>query len=620
MGKDSPRATALLMCASMLAASLGCGGAGSAQAPAPTPPSPLSFSEAWLALEVNEEVLALLQTQLLDLQRGMGNLALPDTRSRHWFADSVRTRDVEQVGPYGPAALPARFGVEQARVNLALPITMARGELSLLEPLFSAVDIVDDARLAAKSGRFVTDDRRTYEVTVGLSLLGRDRSGVLVDAQGSMLMEARLRAAAIEGTRAAWEFTSTEVTSITVRRRVDGAMFKDVLPERVPEPLRTELQRSRHEEYVDAAFADPKGFERPTGFWDPVSHDRHPALSVVDVDGDGLDELYVMARWGPNILLAQQPDGTWIDRAPALGLDLRDHSSAALFADFDNDGDVDVLVGRTLERSVLLMQEDGAFVDRSAQAGAPLPRLVSGIAAADIDGDGLLDLHVATYGRKVPSEFAPELWPEDQTERSLLFAREPILDAAGPSNVLLRNLGGGAFADVSADAGVAVQRQSFHGSFADVDGDGDPDLYLANDFAPNTLLLNDGLGRFALAGGAQGDQGFGMGASFGDIDGDGDPDLYVSNMYSKAGERVLSALPDVEGRYAHMARGNALLRNDNGSFVRISGRTQGTAQVEASGWSWSGLLRDLDSDGWLDVAVLNGYFTPPPRHALPVDI
>jgi hypothetical protein len=111
-----------------------------------------------------------------------------------------------------------------------------------------------------------------------------------------------------------------------------------------------------------------------------------------------------------------------------------------------------------------------------------------------------------------------------------------------------------------------------------------------------------------------------MGASFGDIDGDGDPDLYVSNMYSKAGERVLSALPDVEGRYAHMARGNSLLRNDNGSFVRISGRTQGTAQVEASGWSWSGLLSDLDSDGWLDVAVLNGYFTPPPRHALPVDI
>ena len=74
------------------------------------------------------------------------------------------------------------------------------------------------------------------------------------------------------------------------------------------------------------------------------------------------------------------------------------------------------------------------------------------------------------------------------------------------------------------------------------------------------------------------------------------------------------------GRYAEMARGNSLLRNDGGRFTRISGRTADSAQVEASGWSWSGLLTDLDSDGALDVAVLNGYFTPPPRHALPVDI
>jgi hypothetical protein len=154
-----------------------------------------------------------------------------------------------------------------------------------------------------------------------------------------------------------------------------------------------------------------------------------------------------------------------------------------------------------------------------------------------------------------------------------------------------------------------------------VDGDGDPDLYLANDFAPNRLLVNRGDGTFAPSPdeGAI-DQGFGMGASFGDIDGDGDPDLYVSNMYSKAGERVLRALPDVDPRYASMARGNSLLRNDGGRFTRISGRTPDTAQVEASGWSWSGLLRDLDADGRLDVAVLNGYFTPPRRHALPVDI
>jgi len=614
------RANVFVAHACVVLALAGCPGEReTSREPALEPPT-ASFSDSWLDLQVNEEVLALLQAQLLDLQRGMGNLALPDAGARHWFSGSVRTRDVDHLGPYRPSELPVRFGVEEASVSYASQRTLARDELSLLKPLFHEVYLVRDARLAAKRGRFLDDDRRSYEVTVGVSLLGTGRDGGLVDADGVLLMEAELRSEASEGTRAVWDFTSAEVLSLSVRRRLDGPLFEDVLPQWVSEPLRTELQRSRHEEYVDSAFADPQGFERPTKYWDPVSHDRHPALSVVDVDGDGLDELYVMARWGPNILLSRQPDGTWVDRAPELGLDVVDHSSAALFADLDNDGDIDVLVGRTLERSVLLMQEQGVFVDRSLEAGASMPRLVSGVSAADVDGDGLLDLHIATYGRKVPPELAPELWPEDEAERFALLAQEPILDAAGPANVLLRNLGGGAFADVSHSSGLAVQRQSFHGSFADVDGDSAPDLYLANDFAPNTLLLNDGTGKYSPAPGKEPGQGFGMGASFGDIDGDGDPDLYLSNMYSKAGERVLAALPGVDGRYAPMARGNSLLRNDGGSFVRVSGRTEETAQVEASGWSWSGLMSDLDSDGWLDLAVLNGYFTPPRRHALPVDI
>ncbi len=609
-----------LLVAAALAVHAGCGAPQPPQPPAPSEPTP-SFGEAWLALQLDEEVLALLQAHLHPLRRGMGNLALPDLASREAFASSVEVVDLTALGPFGPSSLPARFHVEEAPVTLGAPRAVARDEIALLAPLFARMDRLIDAGLSAKRGRFLDAGKRRFEVTVGITALGVEPDGALLDASGLATAEAVQASPAEPGVRARWEFTAFRIDALTVRRRAEGPVFAEVLRERMQPELAARAARSLHEEYVDAAMADPVHFVPPSRWWDPVSHDRHPALSVVDVDGDGRDELYVMARWGPNMLLAQGPDGLLIDRAPELGLDLADHSSAALFADLDNDGDVDLLLGRTLERSVLLLQEDGRFVDRSAAAGVPLPRLVSGLSAADVDGDGRLDLFAATYGRKVGPEFAPELWPADETERSLLVGRSPILDAGGPSNVLLRNLGGGRFADVSREAGVADQRQTFQGSFGDVDGDGDPDLYLANDFAPNRLLVNRGDGTFAPSPdeGAI-DQGFGMGASFGDIDGDGDPDLYVSNMYSKAGERVLRALPDVDPRYASMARGNSLLRNDGGHFTRISGRTPDTAQVEASGWSWSGLLRDLDADGRLDVAVLNGYFTPPRRHALPVDI
>ena len=87
-------------------------------------------------------------------------------------------------------------------------------------------------------------------------------------------------------------------------------------------------------------------------------------------------------------------------RAAQYGLDVENHTAAALFADFDNDGDPDVFLGRTLAPSLYLVNEDGHFATRDLGAGV-LPFLVASISAADYDGDGLLDAYFSTYAARM---------------------------------------------------------------------------------------------------------------------------------------------------------------------------------------------------------------------------
>ena len=159
-----------------------------------------------------------------------------------------------------------------------------------------------------------------------------------------------------------------------------------------------------------------------------------------------------MARWGENLLLRNRGDGTFEGRAAAVGLNVKDHTSSAIFADFDNDGDTDAFLGRTLERSMYLVNENGRFVDRSADlVDGPLPYLASSVSATDYNGDGLLDVYVSTYGAgmvrdsRLPDGLVSE---QDNEQLARLFASEEahdILNGPGPRNVLLTNVGHGRF-------------------------------------------------------------------------------------------------------------------------------------------------------------------------------
>jgi len=165
------------------------------------------------------------------------------------------------------------------------------------------------------------------------------------------------------------------------------------------------------------------------------------------------------------------------------------------------------------------------------------------------------------------------------------------------------------------------RRFSFAASWEDYDNDGDPDLYVANDYGRNNLYRNDrgeeGRHQFVDVAAEAGveDISAGMAVSWGDYDADGWMDLYVSNMWSSAGNRVAYQRQFQSGAEAETlaamqrhARGNSLFRNlGNGTFEDVS-VSQG---VTLGRWAWGSRFVDLNSDGWEDLVVANGFITQP---------
>jgi len=221
---------------------------------------------------------------------------------------------------------------------------------------------------------------------------------------------------------------------------------------------------------------------------------------------------------------------------------------------------------------------------------------------------------------------APYLTPEQAAElhqRSL--SAHPFLDQVGPPNLLLHNGGGGRFEVSSHQQQLGRWRHTYHGGWADYDHDGDQDLYVAHDFAPNNFFRNDGEAGFTdITEETQtADVGFGMGVSWGDYDNDGAQDLYVTNMYSKAGRRITGGLGElIDGDFAKMASGNSLLRNQgpDKAFDHVSGMEAPALMVEKGGWGWGSQFADFDNDGYLDIYALSGFYTAPKAIAVDVDL
>jgi hypothetical protein len=330
------------------------------------------------------------------------------------------------------------------------------------------------------------------------------------------------------------------------------------------------------------------------------------------------------------MLLRNLGDGSFRDVAADYGLDIDGMSSSAIFSDFDNDGDPDLFLGRTLERSQYLVNEGGHFVDRTADfvGGGPLPGFVSSVSAADYDKDGLLDVYFGTYGGPTLFSHAGAierfLSPEHAAEfrRRIKTESHWLQERVGPPNMLYRNAGQGRFEVSPLSPQVEVWRNTYQGTWRDFDRDGDVDLFVVNDFGTNNFFRNDGKDGFTDVTEQLGvkELAFGMGASWGDYDNDGKEDIYVSNMYSKAGERIIGNVGSSAQEFAVMARGNSLFRQgDDHRFQRVSGRERPALTVERAGWGWGSQFCDVNNDAYLDIFAISGFYTAPKEIAIPVD-
>ncbi|MBV9267538.1 MAG: VCBS repeat-containing protein, partial [Acidobacteriaceae bacterium] len=340
----------------------------------------------------------------------------------------------------------------------------------------------------------------------------------------------------------------------------------------------------------------------------------HNGVSVADIDGDGLDDLYVCQPAGlPNRLYRNRGDGTFEDITEASGVGVLENTACALFADFNNSSRQDLIVVRSSGPLLFVNEGNGKFrpkPDAFRFSNDPQGTF-TGAAVADYDRDGWLDIYFCLY---VYYQGAGQYkYPT------------PYYDANnGPPNFLMRNNRDGTFRDVTAESGLNRNntRYSFCCAWTDSNGDGWPDLYVVNDFGRKNLYRNNGDGTFTDVAAEAGveDVGAGMSVCSFDYDNDGAEDLYVADMWTAAGERITgqaifrkNSSASVRELYRKHAMGNSLFRNAGKG--RFADKTS-AANVGMGRWSWSSDAWDFDHDGFSDLYVTNGMISGPIREDL----
>ncbi|HEX9109036.1 MAG TPA: CRTAC1 family protein [Longimicrobiales bacterium] len=334
----------------------------------------------------------------------------------------------------------------------------------------------------------------------------------------------------------------------------------------------------------------------------PVVASVGASVSIVDFDRDGRPDIYVTnsAVGSENALYRNRGDGTFEDVAPRLGIaDVNlpgtGVSMGAVWGDYDNDGYEDLFLYKWGRVELYHNDRGHGFTRVTEQAG--LPRWMNANTAVwlDYDRDGRLDLFVGAY---FPEQV--DLWHLGTTRilpESFEYAQN------GGRNYLFHNLGNGRFEEVGQAMGLTSTRWTLAAAAADVNGDGYPDLFVANDFGTSELYLNEQGKRFREIGRSSNvgrTPKSGMNATFGDALNRGQLDLFVSNI----------AEPGV------LLHGNDFWvpSADSGQVPQYRDMA-GPAGVELAGWSYGAQFGDLNNDGWLDLYLTNGFLSGEKRES-----
>ncbi|MHC4163497.1 MAG: CRTAC1 family protein [Planctomycetota bacterium] len=365
-----------------------------------------------------------------------------------------------------------------------------------------------------------------------------------------------------------------------------------------------------------------------------------PGAAVFDANGDGRLDIYIPnGNWlvGPqrdqfyegedrprNALYIQQPGGTFRDEAPARGVNDDAWGFGSCAADLDNDGDQDLIVSNLGPNRLYINDGTGNFTDIAVKAGiAGIPtrgkwEWSTGIGCGDYDRDGRLDIYISNY-----SDLFAWMRTNPKIKRSpdgaivqanvCVWQRLPVY--CGPGGIpgqqdhLYRNAGGTdgelVFLDVTKSAKIWRTKEDggplygFQVVFADLNLDGWPDIYVANDSVPSFFFRSNGDGTFrecaggyGISVGLNGEDMAGMGAEVADINDDGWPDVLKTNFALET-NNIYIAEP-FQGKLA---------------FRDFSVRA-GVKQKVFTDLGWAVLFFDYDHDGDGDLLFSNGHVYP----------
>jgi hypothetical protein len=335
-------------------------------------------------------------------------------------------------------------------------------------------------------------------------------------------------------------------------------------------------------------------------------------LAWIDYDDDGWLDLYLVNGWaldeepsgvrirGRNALYRNLGHGRFADVTQAAGGGDDGWGCGVCAGDYDRDGNIDLYITNFGANRLYRNRGDGTFEETSEAAGVADPGWGGGAAFFDADADGDLDLYVANYVDCTMEEVLAARRTTRWRNQARVMAGP--FGLRGDRDRFYRNQGDGTFSDATDESGLtdSGERYGLGVLASDLDGDGDIDLYVANDSNPNFLYRNDGDGTFTDVGGwcgagldAGGAAQAGMGTDAADFDADGRLDIIVTNF---ARDRC------------------TLYRNTGDLFFDDVSPQHEIGQATFLSLSWGCAFFDFDLDADEDLVIVNGHIYPQVDH------